>query len=219
MYFTGHYVLPTVITASYPDTSIAHWKLDSNFVDSIGGYNGTITGSDYLWSAGQFDTCFNLTGSTTWGNAIISSSVFVMGSSSSVSLWCNPLNNTSGSAILSWAGTTGSASPWVLIQRKDSTNIQAYVDGAFRWTFAATDNNWYHVVVTYDGVGVFNCYVNNVSQSAYSGLTDMNRAAATNLYFGSGYSNYFKGKIDNVAIYNRNLNVSEINSLYTNGSV
>lgn len=210
----------------YPDTSINRWKLDESsgvqYIDVNGGKNGAITGSDYTWTAGKFGNSLSLTGSTTYGCTTISSSVF--GSSSafscSISFWFNPTDAQTSTGILSWANPPLSGNPWILVQRQNATTVQIYVDGGYRFNFAASDGTWYHVVLTYDpGAVLWSCYVNNGAPTTYSGLIGSNIVTSNMLFFGSGFNGYFRGLIDNVAIYNKVLNSTDVANLYNNGSV
>ena len=76
-------------------------------------------------------------------------------------------------------------------------------------------NQWSHVAGVYDGASL-SIYVNGelVTSKAASGMLQQNSYP---LYLGGDYNNpasYFKGKIDDVRIYNRALSTQEIQILY-----
>jgi len=83
------------------------------------------------------------------------------------------------------------------------------------------DDNWYHIVFTYDG-SQMKIYVNSVldNTGSASGDIDVN---TKDILIGSGWSglsqnNYlFDGIIDEVAIYNRSLSQTEITQRYSRG--
>ncbi len=82
---------------------------------------------------------------------------------------------------------------------------------------------WHHIVVTYDGDTLKN-YVNGVLKNTlfYQGLIDS--CPGGNLRFGFNHlnnnnGNPFKGKIDDIGIWNRALSQQEITALYNSGSV
>ncbi|MFZ2189783.1 MAG: LamG-like jellyroll fold domain-containing protein [Candidatus Magasanikiibacteriota bacterium] len=76
-------------------------------------------------------------------------------------------------------------------------------------------NNWYHIASTYDGTN-FKMFVNGslVATSTGSATIDSN----TNpLRIGGYSSNYFKGSLDDVRVYNRALSVKEVTQLFSLG--
>jgi hypothetical protein len=96
-------------------------------------------------------------------------------------------------------------------------------NGVSFWTSISdtgfANGNWYYVTMTYDGTSL-RYYRNGVQvgSTVAATLTANNQP----LMFGSwdGAMEFFSGKLDEVRIYNRALNASEINALYVyNGSV
>ena len=79
-------------------------------------------------------------------------------------------------------------------------------------------NQWYHVVGTYDGTTA-QIYINGVSQlssSTYTGaLNPQANAFTLGKFSGGGYS--FKGLLDEVRVYNKNLTISQIQENYLAG--
>ena len=94
-------------------------------------------------------------------------------------------------------------------------------DDSISSTSEYDDDNWYHIVFTYDG-SQMKIYVNSVldNTESASGNIDVN---TKDILIGSGWSgnsqnNYlFDGIIDEVAIYNRSLSQAEIIDRYTRG--
>ena len=80
-----------------------------------------------------------------------------------------------------------------------------------------TTDQWYHVAVTYDGSNIA-FYLNGEAKG--TGSASMNAWDTTNvLSIGKAHGGlYFQGRIDEVIIYNKVLTVSEITTLYANGS-
>ena len=85
-------------------------------------------------------------------------------------------------------------------------------------TQAVTPGNWTHIACGYDG-SLF-CYFNGVNDTnAAADNAQVGQAAAETL-IGNGNSNtsnVFKGKIDEVRLYNRALTVAEIQEIYLAG--
>jgi hypothetical protein len=77
---------------------------------------------------------------------------------------------------------------------------------------------WTHVVVTYDNVATGKIYVNGVLNNSKTNFTVSRGDTAVPLLIGSNNNNpnsNFKGKIDDVRIYNRVLSDKEIQQLYS----
>lgn len=80
-----------------------------------------------------------------------------------------------------------------------------------------TVNKWWHVVVTFDS-GVFKVYGNGVEQTTDTDFTmTAIWASTTDLKIGVSGDDYFNGKIDEIRIYNRVLELWEIKALYEQG--
>ncbi len=78
-------------------------------------------------------------------------------------------------------------------------------------------NNWYNVVVTYDG-NTLKMFVNGIqvdSQNHTGALQTSSIPLRFGRRGGAGYyNNWFKGKIDDIGIWNRALTQDEVTSLY-----
>ncbi|MBM6498209.1 LamG-like jellyroll fold domain-containing protein [Flavobacterium macrobrachii] len=82
-------------------------------------------------------------------------------------------------------------------------------------------NTWYHYVVTHDGVNTTKIYRNNVLLSSFTKTWATTGTTATIGRIIAGAYNdgqNFTGLIDDLKIYNVELNASQINTLYTSGS-
>jgi len=81
---------------------------------------------------------------------------------------------------------------------------------------AITTNQWYCLVGTFDN-GVMNIYLNGtLIQTSNAGFNTLNQCSNADIQIGSWWSGdlqRFMGKIDDVRIYNRALNLQEVNAL------
>jgi gliding motility-associated-like protein len=80
---------------------------------------------------------------------------------------------------------------------------------------AAYRNNWHNIVATYSSLtAISKLYIDGVLVSSFSSPNQLEHS--DDLFFGA-FRNYqfFKGKIDDVAIWNRALSLNEIQQLYT----
>ncbi|MGD0709588.1 MAG: LamG-like jellyroll fold domain-containing protein, partial [Bacteroidales bacterium] len=93
-----------------------------------------------------------------------------------------------------------------------TTNGTANMEGTSNGFWTA--GNWYFLACTYDG-SYLNFYVNNNLIESKS-VTGQINSYNTPLYFGGDptFSGYAPGEIDDISIYNRALNTSEIAALY-----
>jgi hypothetical protein len=86
-------------------------------------------------------------------------------------------------------------------------------------TTDVTDGAWHHVALTYDGTGVTQLYVDGALEATAS--KTYNTTSRGTIYFGStveGSGEFYTGPIDEISIYDRALDASEIQSIFTAGS-
>jgi hypothetical protein len=77
--------------------------------------------------------------------------------------------------------------------------------------------NWHHVVVTIDSISGMQMYIDNVLQSDTNSSTASTDFSTDDLAIGAWSSSlrrYFKGDIDDVRIYERGLDNTEVSNLY-----
>lgn len=84
-------------------------------------------------------------------------------------------------------------------------------------TGAGNGTDWYHLVLDYDGSGLY-CFINGSLNGYLAGTTSPNNAVS-DLTIGAWkidgvLSQYFSGKIDDIAIYNGPLTTCEIRDMY-----
>jgi len=87
---------------------------------------------------------------------------------------------------------------------------------ALHYTPTISENIWYNIIVTYDGL-TFKTYINDTLKSTYNGSGNPVGTSTDSISIGydlfeasGGYPNPFKGVIDDIRIYNRVLSDSEI---------
>ena len=119
-------------------------------------------------------------------------------------------NGTAGGKVFSCKLTTGSG-------------IVAFFDGAtvINSTNAVPTSTWTHVVLTYSGTSL-KIYINGSLDSTHT-AANLNIASSGNggnigsyYYNGTGGQYAFKGKIDQVRIFNDSLTSDEVLELYNN---
>jgi len=162
----------------------------------------------------------------------------------SMSVWIYPTNGNEGvvqTIMGAWGANTllgydnsyrmsGSRNNYQIeYQQGWSGNSSSIVWNTPNNTFA--NNNWYHIVITYDGSGTTNdpvIYVNAVSQTLVetsgppsgSILSQIGNEFVIGNIHSSGYdyTSPFYGKIFDPRVYNRILSAAEVTTLYNSGT-
>jgi hypothetical protein len=201
---------------------VGYWKFDetsgSTAYDSSGnGNNGNVNGS--TWTTGRVGNALSFDGSNDY--------VEVQNSPS--------LNSTQEITVMTWINASSQQtyawpriackmfwlnSGWCFLVKNDSrvlrweiyTPNQRVVNG----TTNILDNQWHHVAGTYDKNNL-TIYVDGIFEANLTENADMINNNI-NLTIGSSGSQWFKGSIDEVKIYNRALSAEEIRNEYQFGS-
>ena len=104
-----------------------------------------------------------------------------------------------------------------------SNKIRFYLDttGSSGWVYAESNSTlstgqWYHLVGTWDGSTV-TLYIDGTAQSTTASASTIGYNTGTPAYIGRYSTNYFEGLIDEVALFNSALSVSDITSIYNSG--
>ncbi len=80
-----------------------------------------------------------------------------------------------------------------------------------------TVGSWYHVVGTYDRIGVVKVYTNGVLNDTKTGISSMYNNNDNGIQIASPQTNRWNGSIDEVRIYSEALSLSEIQKHYAEG--
>jgi hypothetical protein len=222
---------------------ILHYKFDGNLADSSGfGYNATVSGSNsYVMDRhGNPESAIRSTsnspdGGNNWINAGNPAEVRKITNQISVSFWIKQ-NQT-------YFGSNGDNGYMPLINKYNGTNglyigLNMYTTSTtwqnrVRFTFNGTTvlasntnvpvGQWHHIVCTYNG-SQLRIYQNGELTGTLNQTGNIPNTAV-NLFLGrwahgtppGGIT--YRGEWDEVKIYNRALNLSEIQTLYNNESV
>ena len=219
---------------SYVPTNglVGYWGFTGNANDSSGnGHNGTVNGASLTTDRfGNANSAYSFNG-TSNSISVPASTAFTQ-NPISYSFWFNKVGsgNPCGSNEVAQAiFSTGSYSQSRdVVLQQGGTNIgilRSIPSGCANEFMQSTNytlNTWNHAVVTYEA-NLVKVYLNGV----YIGSTPVtcaNTTANTTCYIGASNPsiwaciNYFNGKIDDLAIYNRVLSDGEATTLY-NGTV
>ncbi len=101
----------------------------------------------------------------------------------------------------------------------DIHSYQLGINNRLSTNKSSTDGKWHHILSVKNG-NIYSLYFDGKFQKS---IVDFSASygSTSNLHIGhhGAWNNYFQGKIDDIAIYNRALNVDEVNSIYLNGIV
>ena len=216
---------PLFADVTYEDSLVAYWDFDegSDTVagDATGVNNGTLVNGS-VWTTGPYggalsfdgvDDCVRVTDSDDLSFNIVRSYA--------VSAWVYKTNTGYGTVI-----DKGVNTPYREYRIGISDTFLAILTGKYTgdwgnvWypALSVPLNTWAHITVTWDG-NLVNLYYNGLfnQSTTYIGTPKNGNA---DLYIGSrsdGSANFFNGLIDDVAIWNRALDVDEIASIYDVG--
>jgi hypothetical protein len=141
-----------------------------------------------------------------------------------LSCWINA-DNVSGTNSIIDKFYDGADRSYML--RLESTRIKLSLgntDGSASVTYQSSatlsNNTWYHIAVTFStGSQEVNIYIDGQGDSTHS-KTDLISSNNEELRIGTGYNllNYFDGKLSNVQIWDTELSVGNVTTLYNNGT-
>ena len=215
-----------IVTTAKADL-IAHYTFDANNANDSSGYNnnGTLYGGASIISD---------SGSEGKGPSLVLSLDGVNGYvATAAGVDANAANGMTWSVWFKYEGTFATGA-FVLDQRENNVgyqpiymgtgtnagDLQFYSSNTANTNYFDTNlqaDKWYHVAMVLGGNTV-SCYVNG---SFVGSKSDTQYNFGTKkLYIGARHSiaSFFKGKIDDVRIYNRTLTLSEIAHLYNSGA-
>jgi len=192
---------------------------DNSSYDSFGTFGGNL-GTDNI-TDGKRGNALEFDGSTSYVD--IPSAKFDDFINVSVSLWFYPTSiATDYSRIIQKGDSSGATNGFIIAQDDTEAIIGVYEEGSSTEHIAITNNvvqddNWYHVVLTYDEINGATIYLNGTNDTT-STSGGWSSGTGNNLNIGkrAGESNsYFAGSIDEVLIFNRSLSATEVSALYS----
>ena len=233
--YKGFYIDPWVDSSSvdqgldYLDTNlVAYWKLDGNLIDNyLGLYNGTaITGSPTGSPTGLINGSMHFDGNDIANLTDIDSMESV--SAITINFWVNdtftvnyeiPFRKESSTGIVyAFFGRISVATNSLTVQFDTSAGL-AYTQSQ---SFPGSAADWKMITFTYDGSDIYN-YVNGVLNDSDTQTGTVDNSAEPfclggKCAYGGGYANYFTGNIDELGMWNRSMNSTEVLDLYNSGA-
>jgi hypothetical protein len=122
---------------------IAHYKLDGNANDSVGGNHGTAT--NVTWVDGKLGQAGSFNGSN--GHIPIPRiEKFTPRGSFSFSCWVNPANVTTGNQYIFLSGRDMNNSGFRIVKSSGSVSFSIFIDGISRGISASISNSVWSLV-------------------------------------------------------------------------
>jgi len=210
---------------------VGHWMMNEgggNILRDISGLgnHGTLNNmTPEDWVPGQFGKALDFDGDNdfvTMGNV----HDFVRTAARSFAMWARPDNVGSRQHPLSKADASSPFAGWA---------IQMEANGDLRFEYRVNSGNqlqvktdspvftngvWTHFVITYNNETVV-IYIDGVEVPSTKNVDTLTSSISTNIEFNvgsrdnAGNTEIFDGIIDDVRLYNRELNAAEVRSLYT----
>ncbi len=214
---------------------VAWYPFNGNANDESGnGNNGIVNGASLTGDrSGNNDKAYRFNGRSNWINVPYSNSIAVQ-NELTISVWlymeggsCNPrlleinsISNQCGGYSIYTNGTSNSSRTFNAVLGKCTQEVGGTSINSL------TALNWHHLVFTASGLrGISQFYFDGVPQEIMTGALPFFNSInynSNNLTIGNTNSsrcNWFGGKLDDIAIYNRVLSKNEINQLYTGSNI
>lgn len=224
------FIVPSVMAAwpSNLNTGLQnYWNMDegtgTNVVNQINASgNGTLQGAGSGWIAGKLGNATNYSNPT--GNYMSTVTYLPAGNTDkSVSLWFGIMGNYADGQDIFSGGTGAEGAFFALHYDYSFPNHDLYFFGWGGPSFqvlgpgALTLGAWHHAVITYDSAtGNTTVWIDGVPKSNIATLTTGSTQAINIARYGTtAYANAF---VDEVATWNRVLNISEAAQLYNSGT-
>ena len=203
----------------------SYWDFNGNANDNWLNNNGTVNGATL--DTGKINQCYYFDGVDDWinyGNVLN----FSISDSFTASAWIYPTNVSVTQMILTKRSGTylgilfiylSTSKPALWLFNSQGVGIDV------RGNYTLSDNNWYHISISYDGSGLASgvkIYVDSdlkQNEIVLDTLDGNDFSNSGNFEIGSTLSGSFefKGKIDESGIWSKVLSETEINLLYNKG--
>ena len=204
---------------------ISYWRMEGNSNDSKGTNNGTDTAITYSKANGKFGQGAGFNGTSS--KIVIPDSANLSALNSfTVVAWVNPTGLTAADQYQIVTRDAGSPNrEWQFCITPDASHVNTMRVVAFSspTTFSVVYSNtslsnssWQHAAFTYNGSNVI-FYLNGLADGNPACSQIITNTASTTDIGDQNGSGFFKGNIDDVAIFNRVLTATEIFQLYLSG--
>jgi hypothetical protein len=196
---------------------VGWWPFSGNAIDSSGnGNNGTVNGATLTTDRfGNANSAYLFNGIS---NNIVCNPILLNNNQLTLSVWVLNKRLPSNGEYKGLVTTQPNSNMGFLLQDNETMKYDytlarggSYVD---LWSNSSIDSSqWVNIVCVFTA-NQMKFYYNSILESTLS-VSNIFLNSTAQLYFGSRYlSEYYKGKLDDIGIWNRALNNSEISALY-----
>ena len=205
---------------------VGWWPFNGNANDESGnGNNGTVNGATLTSDRfGNSNNSYSFNGSTNFIEVPQSSSLLLT-NDYSIAAWINiPDYSTSNSGdpmsvVVGKAAQNAWSSGYNLVAVEGNNSQNKFGGNNLLSSTVTPTNQWVHIVYTYDG-SIVKLFLNGVLNNSVSIQFNLQNISPTSLFFGkefnSTWSNrYFKGKADDIGIWDKALTTQEVSDLYS----
>lgn len=201
---------------------IAHYKMDGNANDSSSNQNhGTVVGASLTNDRfGKNNAAYHFNGIDQYIQAPHLAALSLTGAEASISYWAKFEGTASIRHILGKSDGSNINNKWIFYYNNSPSQISLHVyktsQGSFfpapaAYTYDTTA--WHHFVVTKSG-STYATYIDGSRIAQGSGPSTLSATTAPLTIGVVENSNWFQGSLDDLRVYDRALNASEIRSLY-----
>ena len=186
------------------------------------GYNGTVAGATYNSTGGYGGKgAYYFDGSNDLIKVVSMSGSNIPTDDFTYMAWINMDTNTDETIFMAADGSGGNELGFYVADGKLSININD-LTGVVTGAITLNTGQWYHVALTRNS-GEVKIYVGGVVDDTGTQSSTLNFGSCS-LYFGvdidsgctGSKTNYFKGHIDEVLVFDRALSAEQISALYNN---
>lgn len=217
---------PTTTTLSYVHLTDSAKKLALDFAEGAGTFtydrsgsanNGELKNSVAWLASAQYGRALTFDGVDDYVHVPDNANLRLTTAATWMA-WVKP-NQLSAETVINKGENCGDPDYIVQLGGPGSTNGLSFWDGT-AWrnsnNSVLTTSSWQHIAVTWNGSTV-NFYVNGSPQGSVSGVNMTTSTGNVSIGRQGGtvwQCNYFSGSIDEVAIYNRTLSATEVQTRY-----
>lgn len=208
--------LPPCVAA--PVGLVAHWPADDSAVNTVDGTEGVLR-SGVAFEPGMIGQAFRFDGTDDY--AEMPDSGLPMGAAPrSVEFWARVAPGARGTWVPILYGRRVSADAFYVLIKGRSACIGGWGGGLVDACGArdVTDGEWHHVALTYDGRVDVRLYVDGRPETAISKTYSTTSSGALCLAWPRAQgAEFYRGLLDDIAIYDRALTPAEIEAIFEAG--
>ena len=189
------------------------WTGDRSANDFVGTKHGTLVNGANFTDDGKVGPTFNFDGADDY----VGIPSINIGAAFTLELWIYPTNGGGYANLVANDYTSGNFGSLYFL----NNHVEYWQAGTLKAatpTGSASLNAWTHVALVYNG-SIVQLYINGVASGAPSGIHAENFNNALRFgYSVIGTDAFFRGRLDEISLYNAALSASEIQSIYNAGT-